>query len=164
MEEQTTLDGTEYIKQTSDDWETPDSLFKQLDNMFQFTLDPCCQIETAKCKTYFTPKENGLIQSWKGHRVFMNCPYSDIPNWVHKAYNSVKWFHTEIVAALLPAWTDRKWFHDYIYSRFYRNKAEIIFLPYRVKFLLNGKEGKSPPFGSMIIVWSRESVWDREGI
>lgn len=53
-----------------DDWETPAWLFKQLNAEFHFTLDPCCTHETAKCSKHYTPEENGLIQDWRGGRLF----------------------------------------------------------------------------------------------
>jgi len=56
-------------------WPTPQQWFDYLNLEFGFTLDPCCQHETAKCKKHYTPEEDGLAQSWKDERVFMNPPY-----------------------------------------------------------------------------------------
>jgi len=53
-----------------------------------------------------------------------------------------------VVVALLPARTDTRRFHQYIYG-----KAEIRFLQGRVSFLDNGKEANKPLFGSMICIW-----------
>ena len=148
MEKQTTLDGTEYVEKTSDDWETPKKLFRQLNKEFSFTLDPCCREETAKCEKYFTIETDGLKKSWKGERVFMNCPYSEISEWVKKAYIERK-LGCLLTVALLPAWTDRWWFHEFIYPK----KAEVRFLEGRIKFLLNGQTMKSAPFGSMVVIF-----------
>jgi len=57
------------------DWETPDEVFADLHAEFEFTLDPCCTPETAKCDAYFTPEDDGLAQDWGRERVFMNPPY-----------------------------------------------------------------------------------------
>lgn len=46
---------------------------------------------------------------------------------------------------LLPARTDTKWFHEFIY-----NKAEIRFLKGRLKF---GGALNSAPFPSMIVIF-----------
>lgn len=46
---------------------------------------------------------------------------------------------------LLPARTDTKWFHDYIY-----NVAEIRFIRGRLKF---GDSKNSAPFPSMVIIY-----------
>src|ERR1700679_2934337 len=56
-------------------WATPQAWFDYLDLEFDFTLDPCCTHETAKCPRHFTPAENGLVQSWEEETVFMNPPY-----------------------------------------------------------------------------------------
>ena len=42
------------------DWETPQDLFDELDDEFEFTLDPCATSETAKCSKYYTEDDNGL--------------------------------------------------------------------------------------------------------
>ena len=149
MKEQTTLDGSEYIPTTSDDWETPKELFDRLHKQYKFTLDVCCKPETAKCEKYFTIEDDGLKQSWSNEIVWMNPPFSNISEWVKRAhYDHIRIDRAQWVIGLLPAWTDRDWFHDHVYG-----KANIEFLRGRVRFLLNGKEYKSPRFGCMVVVW-----------
>jgi len=46
---------------------------------------------------------------------------------------------------LLPARTDTKWFHEYIYG-----KAEIRFIKGRLKF---GGCKNPAPFPSMVVIW-----------
>jgi phage N-6-adenine-methyltransferase len=73
---------------SSDDmtWATPQKWFDYLNLEFGFTLDPCCLPETAKCKKFYTPKDDGLAQSWQDERVFMNPPYGrEIGKWMKKA-------------------------------------------------------------------------------
>src|SRR2546425_12830839 len=68
-------------------WATPQEWFNYLNLEFKFTLDPCCEHETAKCLRHYTPAENGLAQSWAEERVFMNPPYGrELPSWMKKAY------------------------------------------------------------------------------
>lgn len=50
----------------SDNWATPDDLFKELDKEFNFNLDPCADEYNHKCDKYFTKEQNGLLQSWGG--------------------------------------------------------------------------------------------------
>ena len=96
----------------TNEWPTPQNFFDILDKEFNFTLDPCCTPESAKCKTYFTEKDDGLSRSWKGHTVFMNPPYGNaIKNWVRKAYEESLGANTTVVA-LIPARTDTKYWHD----------------------------------------------------
>ena len=121
------------------EWTTPQELFDALNAEFHFTLDPCATKENAKCKKFFTAKEDGLKQNWKGESVFMNPPYGhEIGAWVDK-------ISKEKGVALLPARTDTRWFHDFIYG-----KAEIRFLKGRLKF---GGSKNSAPFPSMVVVF-----------
>ena len=158
MKEQLTLDGSEYIEPTSDEWETPHSVFNPLNARFDFTLDVCCTVETTKCEKYFTEFDDGLKQSWRGHRVWANFPYSNIPKWIEKAYREVLNNNCELVVMLLPAWTDRDWFHDWVINppklnEYHTVQTSIEYLRGRVKFLLNGKKHKSPRFGSMVVIF-----------
>ena len=98
------------------EWETPDELFKELDSKYHFTLDACARPENAKCKKFFTVKEDGLAQDWKGHTVFC-CPPSgrgNLRRWVQKAAKEAKKKGTTVVM-LLPVSTDSKWFQENIY-------------------------------------------------
>lgn len=53
-----------------------------------------------------------------------------------------------MVVMLIPARTDTRYFHDYIYG-----KAEIRFVKGRLKF----GDGKSPaPFPSMVVIFREE--------
>lgn len=138
----------------SDEWETPNDLFFKLNLEFEFTLDPCCRKETAKCEKFFTVEDNGIFQSWENERVFMNPPYSEIPTWVEKAVLEMRHNNCELVVGLLPAWTDRLWFHQFIYP----DIAKVRLLQGRVKFLLNGETKTSPTYGSMVVIWNNDKL------
>lgn len=130
------------------DWETPQELFDELDREFHFTLDPCATDKTAKCSMYFTKEQDGLKQSWGGQTVFCNPPYGrELPKWIEKCYKESS---NATVVMLIPARTDTKAFHEYIY-----NKAEIRFIKGRVKFLIDGEQGDAAPFPSMIVIFKR---------
>ena len=123
------------------EWETPQDLFDKLNNVFQFTLDVCATPENAKCSVYFTKEQDGLAQSWKGHRCFMNPPYGrDIKQWVRAAAIS-----EALVVGLLPARTDTEWWHVWVAPY-----ASVRFLRGRLKF---GNAKTSAPFPSVIAVW-----------
>jgi phage N-6-adenine-methyltransferase len=130
-----------------DTWETPMEFFNEINNEFNFTLDPCCFENSAKCKIYFTPKENGLIQNWEGNVVFCNPPYSraTMGAWVKKCYDESKKPNTKVVM-LIPARTDTRYFHDFIYKK----AKEIRFIKGRLKF---GDAKNSAPFPSMLVIF-----------
>jgi len=141
------MDDVHFSSETVE-WPTPDWFMERLKSKYTFTLDPCATAENAKCKKFYTIEENGLLQSWKGERVFMNPPFGrDVTGkWVEKAYyefctNNVK------TVALLPVRTDTRWFHNFIY-----HKAEIEFIKGRLNFV-GGKHGA--PFPSMVVVWEK---------
>ena len=124
-------------------WETPQDLFDKLNAEFHFDLDVCDLPENAKCEKYYTPEDDGLSQPWNGI-CWCNPPYGrTIGKWVQKAYETFAGGGT--VVMLLPARTDTKWFHEYIY-----NKAEIRFIKGRLKF---GNSKNATPFPSMIVVF-----------
>ena len=129
----------------TEEWETPEALFKMLDEEFHFTLDPCCTKENAKCKKYYTKQENGLNKNWEGERVFCNPPYGrEIAKWVCKCSTG----GADLCVMLLPSRTDTAWFHDFVYK-----KAEIRFLRGRIKF---GNAKNGAPFPSMICIFQKK--------
>ena len=131
----------------TDQWSTPQKLFDELNEEFCFTLDPCADSSNHKCDIYFTKEENGLEKSWRGHRVFCNPPYGkEISKWVKKCYEE-NIIHRNLIVMLVPARTDTKWFHKYIYKN---KNAEIRFLRGRLKF---GDSKNSAPFPSMVVVF-----------
>ena len=130
----------------TDMWATPQAFFDQLNAEFDFNLDPCATHENAKCATFFTKEVDGLKQNWGGYRVFCNPPYGrEIPHWVRKAYEESKKPNTTIVM-LIPARTDTRYFHDYIYHK----AKEIRFIKGRLKF---GDAKSCAPFPSMVVVF-----------
>ena len=126
------------------EWETPQWLFDELNEEFHFDLDPCSTHENAKCRDHYTKEEDGLIQDWTGRRVFCNPPYGhEIGKWVKKAYESKC-----LTVMLIPARTDTRWFHQYIYIY-----AEIRFIKGRLRFS-NAKY--NAPFPSMVVIFRNE--------
>lgn len=126
------------------DWETPQDFFDKLNVEFHFTLDPCANEQNAKCKKFYTIEQDGLVQSWQGEIVFCNPPYGrELSKWVEKAYKESRKPNT-IVVMLIPARTDAKYFHQYIYK-----KSEIRFIKGRLKF---GNSTNGAPFPSMVVV------------
>jgi phage N-6-adenine-methyltransferase len=127
------------------EWFTPQELFDKLEAEFHFTLDPAATKENAKCLRFYTKEDDGLSKDWSGERVFCNPPYGrEIGKWIEKAAMG----GAEIVVALLPARTDTKYFHEYIYQK---PNVEIRFLKGRLKF---GGSKNSAPFPSMLVIFT----------
>ena len=98
-----------------DDWETPQDFFLKMDNEFHFTLDACANDLNHKCSLYFDEETDGLKQDWSGHVVWVNPPYSQKfqDEWVKKCFEESE---KAVVVMLIPARTDTKRFHKYIYT------------------------------------------------
>lgn len=54
----------------TDQWETPETYFKELNKEFDFDLDPCADERNHKCEKYFTKEQDGLLQDWGGIAYF----------------------------------------------------------------------------------------------
>lgn len=136
----------------SDEYETPDDLFEEYNRVYKFNLDAAASKKNAKCKAFFTQKEDGLVQSWKGKRVWINPPYSNWQAWVHKACYEVRNNGCEIAVMLLPSRTDTKAFHEYLWDRVKgkpRNGVELYFIKGRIVFK---RQDHGAPFPSLIAV------------
>lgn len=112
----------------TDQWATPQEFFDELDKEFDFAVDVCADATNHKCEAYYDKAADGLSQAWN-RTAWCNPPYGrEIGKWVAKAAEESK-KHGVTVVMLLPARTDTRWFHDYIYG-----KAEIRFIKGRLKF------------------------------
>lgn len=129
----------------TDQWATPQDFFDKLNEEFHFTLDPCADEFNHKCEKYYTKEEDGLFKDWEDEIVFCNPPYKWVALWVKKCF-----IHSQnggLSVMLIPARTDTKWFHDYIYNK---PNVEIRFIKGRLKF---GDSKNSAPFPSMVVVF-----------
>lgn len=128
----------------TEEWATPQDFFDDLNNEFNFTLDVCADDNNHKCQKYFTKSDDGLKMNWGGQTVWCNPPYGrQISSWVEKCAN-----HNGTAVMLLPARTDTRWFHDYIY-----HKAEIRFIKGRLKF---GGAKNPAPFPSIVVIFRKD--------
>ena len=130
----------------TDNWSTPQDFFDKLNDEFHFTLDVCADENNHKCEHYYTKEIDGLSRPWIG-TVWCNPPYGrKIGEWVRRAYLSSQ-IGSATVVMLLPARTDTRWFHDYIYNK---SNTEIRFIKGRLKF---GGCKNSAPFPSMVVIF-----------
>ena len=130
----------------TDNWSTPQDFFDKLNDEFHFTLDVCADENNHKCEHYYTKEIDGLSRPWIG-TIWCNPPYGrKIGEWVRRAYIYSHIGPTTVVM-LLPARTDTRWFHDYIYNK---SNTEIRFIKGRLKF---GGCKNSAPFPSMIVIF-----------
>jgi phage N-6-adenine-methyltransferase len=135
------------VKVTDDEYGTPQDLFDYYDRIYKFTCDVASSKPLAKCQHYFDKEIDGLKQTWAGV-CWMNPPYSDLGQWVKKAYESAQ--QGVVVVGLLPVFTDAAWFHDYA------SHGTIELLKGRLHFA-NRANGYTP-FANMICVFRKRSA------
>lgn len=131
-----------HFSRQTDEWSTPDWYVDGLRTEFPFTLDPCASHDNHKCSAYFTKAENGLLQDWGFHCVFVNPPYSQVAAWMEKAFKAAQSGAT--CACLVPSRTDTRWWHSWAM------RGEIRLLVGRLKF---GNAKNSAPFPSALVIF-----------
>ena len=82
--------------------------------------------------------------AWGGCFFFCNPPYSQIELWARKCYLE-NYINNCTIVMLVPARTDTKWFHNYVYG-----KSEIRFIKGRLHF---NNSKNSAPFPSMLVIY-----------
>lgn len=131
-------------------WRTPQWLLDELDKEFDFFLDAAADETNAKCADFLTEEDDALSMNWDcGGTIWVNPPYGRTltPQWVKKM--SEQCDRGNLIVALLPARTDTRWFHQYIYK-----KHEVRFIKGRLKFQDNdGNTLSAAPFPSMLVIF-----------
>jgi phage N-6-adenine-methyltransferase len=142
-----------YGRSDSPEWETPQWLFDLLNAEFHFELDVCAQPETAKCKKFYSPDDDGLKQTWAPRHCWMNPPYgTEIAGWLQKALEESR--AGALVTCLVPARPDTNWWWDHALH------GEMRFIKGRLVW----QDGGTPaPFPSAVVILSpehkRKVVW-----
>ncbi|QLH85035.1 adenine methyltransferase [Halosimplex pelagicum] len=130
----------------SDEWATPPSLLRPLDDAVRgFDLDPCSGAEARSIapETY-TEEDDGLARRWFG-TVWCNPPYSDAADWIEKARNESRRDEVEVVLVLLPARTSTQWF-----QKFAATATALCFIEGRLRF---GDAEDDAPFPSVLLAF-----------
>lgn len=152
-------------KTKSDSYNTPDYIFDQLNDIYNFTLDAACTRDNCKIpeqKRLMDIERNDNFNSlhlcWAGERVFLNPPFSEKDMWIRESIDKVerKSHGCPIVVLILPLNSmSNKVFHDYIIKRGY----EYEILENRISFL--DDETKEPVKGNntgTVIVYIRKRI------
>lgn len=141
-----------FTSSNSIEWETPQDLFDRLNNVFDFRLDACATSDNAKCKRFFTVRDDALVKPWTRHkRVWMNPPYGrEMPKFLEKAYRESQ--KGCIVVCLIPARPNAQWWQTWV-----KGKAFVTFLKGTLKFtnphLDSGDQKYGAPFASAIVIY-----------
>lgn len=142
----------------SDQWETPQELFDELNNEFNFTIDLCATENNTKCERFCKDYLNYFLNC--GHRGFMNPPYSNPRPFIKKAWEDSK--HCLIVC-LLKCDTSTKWWGIFWNYETHQPKlgVQIRFFPKRIKYDRpdKGNNSSGPTFSSCLIILDRRKMY-----
>lgn len=139
----------------SDEWETPQHVFDAVALQFPFAVDLAATRENAKCSVFITAEQNALDQAWHSYGCFGWCnpPYSRGLQRRFIAKAAHEQTHGFTTVMLLPARTDTRAFHEYIYDTgrwSVRPNIDIRWLRGRLTF---GSATSPAPFPSMLVVF-----------
>lgn len=124
-----------FEKSVSDrtDWGTPLETVRAIERLLkvEFDLDVCATEENAKCVRYISPGEDSLVTAWNGKNCFMNPPYGPkVGDWFKKVVKEIVWGKPNLIACLLPARTDTRWWHKWVWLA-----EEVYLLKGRIRFV-----------------------------
>ncbi len=129
-----------------------------------FDLDPCGHLEApvsqlilARGGVVHTEADDGLTRSWARRCAWINPPYesSQMDAWGRAIQ---RWrSRADGLVALIPAWTDRAWWHDHIEPERMSGAGVVIFVRGRLRFGWPGnpvgEDGDSAMFPSALVAW-----------
>lgn len=146
---------------------TPRALIADLHRFNQFTVDAASNPKSPAARVigrFWTKEDDGLEESWRGERVFVNPPFDACEEWVEKASREFA-AGCELIVMLLPAVrTEQSFWQDWIEP--FRDQPGS---PIRTKFLRgrtsfgypNDPEGEhsgSPEFGCVLVTWDARRI------
>jgi transcriptional regulator with XRE-family HTH domain len=134
-------------------WTTPGHVLEGLYTLVggSFGLDPCSPARrgpaaTVRARVRLTAIDDALSMSWRAPTAFMNPPYGrGLKAWVAKAQAQHLCGNVPLMAALIPARPDTRWWHDHV-----ADHADVWMLKGRLSF---GDGSQAAPFPSAIVVW-----------
>lgn len=154
---------------TVDDRGTRREFFDPLHAEHGFTIDAAASEANALLPRFWTREHDAIAQSWGGERVWCNPPYSDLEPWVEKAWTEMVDGTCALVVMLLPAnrceqgfwqrhvepYRDGAPFHGVrLTTRFLAGRLRFV-MPIDYEWGTSRKKGDRPPFGCVLLTWSR---------
>jgi len=149
------------VDHSKDDRRTQPELFARFHSEFNFTVDAAASQANAQLPRFFDRETDGLIQSWRNERVWLNPPYSNLADWIAKCHNEFEQGGAELIVALIPAnRTEQPFWHTYVEP--YRDCGRGLttrFIRKRQSFIHpdTGLMG-SPLFGVVALIWTRTTL------
>lgn len=145
-----------------DDRATTPEVFDPLHARFDFTIDVAASERNRKLDRFYDVNEDGLARSWAGERVWCNPPYSNIAEWVEKAWAEAE---AQLIVMLLPAnRTEQTWWQTMVEPFRDRGGSRLHteFLAGRLRFIAHDKDrvmpNERPPFGCVLLIFEHAAA------
>ena len=140
----------------NDCFETPQYIFDQLNNIFNFEIDVACNSDNKLCPKgfYHDLGFDSLIEKWQG-RCFCNSPFSQKAEFIRKADEEIKNGNCPICVMILPSnCMDTKIWHEIIERKYH---YEV--LQGRISFIdPETKEAKKGNNSGTVIVFFKNTI------
>lgn len=164
------------MSKLSDEWQTPEWLFKELDEEFHFNIDLCAHELNSKCSDFCLDYLEDLAYCSstryeyrfdmviidREYTCFMNPPYSNPKPFIEKAWEDSKYCK---IVCLLPNTIKTCKYLDVLDAnngtttfRKWRSGIEIRDLTRRTGFTHPEKLSTSPSFGCMVLLLDRRGL------
>lgn len=159
----------------SDEWQTPQWLFDELNKEFNLYVDLCATRNNYKCNMWTNDYLNCDLKNWYCSlqdfgSCFMNPPYSNPKPFIEKAWEDSKYCKIVCLVKCDPStrwwatfWNYKEfWFEGTIYDRQGpKPGCEVRFFPKRIKFEHPEFSGKSgPTFPCALVIMDRRHEKD----
>jgi len=126
---------------------TPDIIWKQLKQKYNFTVDACSSDKNHLLPKYWTKENSALEKNWDNEIVYCHPMYdSKIVKFIEKAFQ-----HKCLAVFLIPANPNSNYFLKYFWNNdenAIRKNIKIHFLPRNDKgYIMKSDNGESPDVG-----------------
>lgn len=142
---------------SSDTWATPRWVVEWVAKTLGvdgFDFDPCCHPSTAKAPDFISPdRGDGLVDPWRGRRVWVNPPYSNQGDWLRRcAYEARN--GRNVVALVMPSFDSAYW-----RPAVWDTATEIWMLEGRIAFEVDGEPRPGGNVRSCVVVYAAGQRW-----
>lgn len=137
-----------HFSSKSNEWETPDEIYRPLNAKFMFDMDLAASPENAKHRVFFSQENSALDKNWidYGKAGWMNPPYGrEVGDFMEYSYHQSIAFPELTLVHLVPARTDTKWYQEFC------AKGDITYIKGRIKFINREKIQEQEDKGEKII-------------
>ena len=110
---------------------TPRIIWEKLSKEFDFTIDACASDKNHLVDRYWTKEQDAIKQDWNNEVIYCHPMFDQhTPKFIKKGIES-----NSLCVFLLPASTNAKYFHDYLWCSYNHKPKENI----EVRFLQKPK-------------------------